>query len=647
MKLKLNWSDETSRLSNLIFDDILRRENKYRYTVNNQDFDISRYCNGVPKDGAQDHDLIVKVISPIDPNFADYDSTACANLSQNTNDGAIIIKLQDHNSVFDDIRTFIKTEKFLRRNTGSRPEQQQLLTQKGIENQNLGKRIFAALEDALKDAEYYALGSAQQTKGSTPSTILNTLYQYVIENTFGKLKLVKPFPGEIKREIQQTLIADDVTQIGLDLSTSETNPIALSEIESYLVLSDDAGRPVTAEDIIKRFSKRPYGWNTDEILLLLARLGLANKLSFQMRQQDIQLRDVYDSLIQVRKRSELRVRRVKQQSEGNIKKAQKLFKDIFNKNAPESEKELFATAQANLSAMKSNLDSYATKQETFAGRTPGKKEIEDGKVLLAQLTEIQSSFQFIETFNDKADEFLDFEEDYQELNDFFESQFSTWQRLYKALEQDFARNRSALEKQPDALDALSQLDDIYHLERPYRKVRDIDPLIEKVSKVNDTLLADKREDAKKAIESHILRIQAEVKTSRVTSEISNEILRPLQLLIENLSKLNGLADIAESISEASDYEDEAYECINHFIESQQTPPTSKKEHEVHEEPTHEKPVPISPKAKKIVSVNTAEIAQTASHTGVIETQEQIDTYVSALKAKLSELVAQNNKVRIK
>ena len=67
---EIELNDETARLSSLIFDDVLRRENKYRYPVNQQDFEISRYCNGVPKDGAQDHDLVVKIISPIDPNYA-------------------------------------------------------------------------------------------------------------------------------------------------------------------------------------------------------------------------------------------------------------------------------------------------------------------------------------------------------------------------------------------------------------------------------------------------------------------------------------------------------------------------------------------------------------------------------------------------
>ncbi len=196
---EIELSDETKKLSDLIFDDVLRRDNIYRYPENKQDFPISRFCNGMPRDGSQENDLVVKIISPIDPNYSEYDSTVCANQSQDGlssgGAGAIIIKLADNNKVFDEIRTFIKTDKFLRRNTGNRPEQQQLLHQKGSENQDRNRRVKLAIEDLLKDAEFYALGSQQNPKGGAISTILQELYKYVIENTFSKLKLVKPFPG--------------------------------------------------------------------------------------------------------------------------------------------------------------------------------------------------------------------------------------------------------------------------------------------------------------------------------------------------------------------------------------------------------------------------------------------------------------------
>jgi hypothetical protein len=668
---EIELSDETKKLSDLIFDDVLRRDNIYRYPENKQDFPVSRFCNGMPRDGSQENDLVVKVISPIDPNYGEYESAVCANLSQDGNNGAIIIKLADGSKVFDEIRTFIKTDKFLRRNTGNRPEQQQLLHQKGTENQDRNRRIKAEIEELLKDAQFYALGSEQNPKGGPISTILHEMYRYVIENTFSKLKLVKPFPGDLRREIQNTLIADDVGQIGLDLNAQEVNPLASLEVEKHISLADDTGRPITADDIVKRFSKRPFGWNDEEIILIISRLALANKITFQSRQQEVSLKNSYDSLMQMRKRAELRVRRIKQQSEANLKRAAKLFKDFFGKNAPDSEKELFNVAQENLGNMKTKLDGFAQKAST--GHYPGVKEIDNGRVLLSSLTEAQSSFQFIELFLSSGNDLVDFEEDYQDLENFYESQFSTWQRLHNALNIDFDRNRTALEKDADALAALQKLESIYNKARPYRDIREIEPLIEKVTKVNQSLLSDKRAHAKSRIEHRIEQVQKQIKEVNVPSELSNKALRSLQLALQRLDGLTGIAEILQEQADAINLEEDAYDLINKFIEEQQAKMARKAKEEaeraasqaaagsqntgdtkgsdvtsVDYEPTTTQPPKVAePAPKKIVSIDTSSVMREVNSAGIIETEGDIDNYLTALKNKLTVLVNNNNKVRIK
>ena len=666
-KTEIELSDQTKKISDLIFDDVLRREANYRYPENKQDFPISRFCNGSPRDGSQENDLVVKVITPRDPNYDEYDSTVCANRSMDGDSGAIIIKLAENDRVFRDIETFIRTSKFLRGNSGKRPEQQQLLHQKATENQDRNRRLIGEVEELLKDAEFFALGSKQNPKGGAVSSILQELYRYVIENTFSKLKLVKPFPGDIRREIQNTLVADDVSQIGLDLNADEINPLASLEVEKFITLGDDTGRPITAEDIVKRFSKRPFGWNDEEIILIISRLALANKICFQMRQQDVPLKSAYDNLTQVRKRSELRIRRIKQQSEANLKRSAKLFKEVFGKNAPDSEKELFNIAQANINSMKAKLDGFANKAST--GHYPGVKEIDNGRVLLAGLSEAQSSYQFIESFLANGDDLLDFEEDYQDLENFYETQFSTWQKLDKALIIDFDRNRLALEKDADATAALKKLETIYNKERPYRDIRDVEPLIESINKVNEALITEKRTHAKSRIDIRIEHVTEQIKAAgAVNSEISNRALYPLQNAKKRVDTLLGIAEIHQEITEAAALEEDAYELINKFIEQQQALAEQKAKEEAEKatkagasgsgedkgsegngyESTKTEPQKAAePAPKKILSIDTSSIMREVNSAGVIETEQDIDNYLSALKAKLTTLVNSNNKVRIK
>jgi hypothetical protein len=648
-------SDETAELSNIVFEEVMRRKNQYTYIENNQLFPVSRFCNGIPKDGSVEHDLIVKVISPIDANYDEYAHAYCMNYSAQGN-GAILIKLADSKQLFDELRTFIKTRKFMRATGGNRPEQEQLLRDKASENHSRHKRLITAIEELVKDAEYYALGSQLNLKTNSIPSLMEEAYKYVIENTFSKLKLIRRFPGDIRREIQNTLVADDAQQIGLDLKASEVNPEASLEVEKFITLADDSDRVISAEDVVRRFSKRPFGWNDEEILLIMSRLALANKVCFQLRQQEVPLKNVYDNLNQVRKRAELRVRKIKQQSEANLKRASKLYKEVFSVNAPESEKELFNAAQAKLQNIKGKLDGFAQKAST--GQYPGVDEIETGRLLLAGLIDSQSSFQFIEQFLASSNDLLDFEEDFEDLENFYETQFNTWQKLANSLRVDFDRNRKALDNDEQAASALTKLEVIYNNPRPYKDIRKIDPLVEEINAVNSKLLSGKREHAKQRIKHRIDLVMEQVKSAHVSPDLSNRVLKPLQDALKRVDHLQGIADIMQEQVEAQALEEEAYNLVNEFIEQQEAQQKARqKEKEDYPKLTDEKTQsiddrkvaekPVTPPPKKMVTVDTSSIARSVNDAGIIETIQDIDDYVAALKEELTTLIQTNNKVRIK
>ncbi|MDD4864236.1 MAG: BREX system P-loop protein BrxC [Alishewanella agri] len=675
----IELSDETTELGNLIFDEILRRNNNYRYPENKQDFAISRYCNGIPRDGSVENDLVVKVLAPIDTSYADFDKTRCSNFSAEGN-GCILIKLDDKARLFNELRIFIKTRKFLRMTSGNRPEQERLLRDKASENNGRYKRLCTEVEQLLKDASYFALGSELSLKGSVVSTMLDEAYRYVIENTFGKLKLVKPFSGDIKREIQNVLLADDVAQANFDFADQGINPQACLEVEKHIALNEDYGRPITADDVVKTFAKRPYGWNDDEIILILARLALANKICFQLRQQDMPLRQLYDHLMQVRKRAELRVRRIKQQSDANLKRAAKLYRELFSVNATENEKALFDEAQSRLEQWFKKLQEFKAKAST--GKFPGLTEINEGLTLVAGLLDAQNSYQFIDRFISEEGALRDFEEDYQDLENFYESQFHTWQKLALALNVRFERNRLALAKHDTANNALQKLQDIYQQARPYRHIRDIEPLIEQVNLVNNSLLAEKREHANNRLTLRINRVTELLNTAHASADIKNQALRPFQLALQRIGASESIAEIHQDITEAEEWEHDAEQLINRFIETQAhqeaSAATTTQNNSLastssagntsandataalpgqgsdNTTPANPYSIPAtpermvsSPPVKKVVSLQTSSIFNKVCSSGYLETEQDIDSYLAALKTELLALVQHNHKVRIK
>ena len=668
-------SDETAELSRIIFDEILRRNNNYRYPENKQDFPIARFCNGIPFDRNVESDVLLKLISPIDASYNDYTDVACGNYSAD----CILVKLGDKPKLFDELRTYIKTEKYIRKTSVSGIDQEQLRREKANENMNRRKRLVLELEELLKLANFYTLGSSYDAKGGSIATMLEGAYCYIIENTFSKLKLIKPFQGNIILETQQTLVAGDTAQFGLDLNAEEVNPKAMTEVELHISLSDEHGYAVTAADVIKKFTKRPFGWNTDEIILILARLGLANKIVFQANQQEVQLKQVYEHLSKTQKRANLRIRKIKQQSEANLNKAAKLFKDLGFGTAPNSEKELFNVAVENSD---SKLKNWLEKLKEFksmssTGSYPGTNEIEDGIELISALTELKSSFQFIDQFIAFTNQLLDFEEEYESLKNFYETQFTMWQDLERALKITFTQNRSFLERNSEAKQAIDKLEAIYANARPYRDIRNIKPLIELVCGIDKTFVEKERAYTTSKLDKRIAEVTTLITEAGATADISNKALLPFQSAIKRIKSEHAVSQIKHELIEADDWFTDAETLVNTFISQQafllkQEAAKKAKETQAASQPAaqesnlgssntaniesykgnevtvpHGKVAEPAIKAKPTQAIDATAIFYDVCKSSYMESIDDVDTYIEALRSKLTSLVETNHKVRIK
>jgi len=68
-------------------------------------------------------------------------------------------------------------------------------------NMEREKRLRHDFEQLFAEAQLYAIGAKLQPRSSTPSAMLEEAYKYVIENTFAKLNLLRPTPGDVLREL--------------------------------------------------------------------------------------------------------------------------------------------------------------------------------------------------------------------------------------------------------------------------------------------------------------------------------------------------------------------------------------------------------------------------------------------------------------
>jgi len=651
-------SDLTNSLSKLLFNDILKNQTSYRYGKNQKDFRFSRFCNGHPKDGSTLEDLIIKITSPLDAVYSYLSEAQCISDSLEAA-GTILIKLSDDKRLWDELTTYIKTDRFLRINSGQRPEQEHLLREKSAENSERQKRLLQDFEKLFSSADIYAIGQALNVKASSPQGIVYEACQYVIDNSFNKMDLLRAYSGDIKRELLAVLTADDAAQLGLDLDKAESNPEALREVEQFIILKTDRSEPVYLKDLLQRFTHRPYGWNEDEILLLIARLALAGKISLSKQNTPLLLKSAYETLTNIRKRGDVRIQRIRQHNEAQLKNAAQKVRNLFNKTfTGQTEKELADLIRREILHWQDELKSFQNKAQT--GHYPGKQEIETGLLLIAGLLEQNNSFALIQRFLDDAGKLDEFSEDFEDLDDFYNSQFGTWQQLKDALER-YQPNRHVLSRYTEAEQALSELQVIYESPAPYGRLNQVARCITEIDQVNKQVLQDRRDEVVAELDELIKNLTEQL--SDLPPDLNNKALYPLQQSKQRVERSQSIHELNSESQQASELEDRAIDILNHYAEQQQaalkiqeeqsTSTTALTSPVVEDTGLGVQPATVpalktmSRITKKVIIVSPAELFKKSGNRGYLENEQSVDDYLAKLRQSLMDIVAAGDRVRIK
>lgn len=661
---EITSSDENKLLADMIYRDHLRDRNKYRYPLNKTDYSIGRYLDGHTIDGRLQGQLRVEVVSPLDIDYTHRYSVhsgeaGCLQRSGEDN-GQILIRLGDSKAFFDDLRTYLKTEKFIRLNTASGDNSiERILADRGRENQERRKHLLVRLEDMLLEADAYALGQKLDLNRGQLGTRLDEACRYLLENTYSKLGYLEALTPDPMRELLAVMTADDIGQQAIDLDGEAGNPQAVREVEQYISLH--GSEPVPLNPLLERFSHRPFGWPAEETLLILGRLYAVGRLGFYTAGPALSGKEAFELLNNSRRRSEVRLQKKRQTDDAVLRKVRNLTKELFAKLGPTGEAELYAFYVEQFSAWKKDLEAY--RSQTEVSHFPGRAAIDSTLKEVERLLRIDDSFDFFKAVAAQQEALLGLEETYRDLHEFFTKQRTIWHQLDQALTR-FQPNRPALEKVSEAKAALTELDHIYASDAPYGMLQKVAGLIHTVDETNARLLEQKREHAIGLVDKHIARISAEIVKSGIgTPELSNHLLRPLQLLKDEIQNTAGIAQIYLL---QGDIAGEREQDSLHQLQREQqkeaerqraTQPSANTAGAetadantvaaAGETPTNiSQPAPVAA-PKSVVDVSVSQ-ALSRTHEGVyLESQQEVDAFLHTLKRELDDAIRADKRIRLR
>ncbi len=541
----------------------------------------------------------------------------------------LILCLDDDKTLGRELRTYLQTDRYVgRRNDGTASTSTvKILRERQEENRERRQRLVLHLEQLLKEARYYAAGQPLQPKGGSAAAIMNDALTYLVRNSFNKLGYLSHLSANPQAEIKAVLSATDLDDLGFSLDAGQGNGQALEEVQSTLNLMASANKQVILEDMVEtRFGRRPYGWPEWEVVLLVARLVRKGDISLVMDGASLATDKIYEAVITPSKWK--RITLIKRQSvdTGQLHTMRHLAKDVFGQIAPDGEDRLDAFLREKLGGWHTHLTQYKTLADT--GDYPGGQEIANALGVIAKLLAEKESFGLIGKCLERKADLLDLSDSVHELENFYDTQRPTWEKLRKAYAR-FQLNRTWLDKDATAAAALKRMKEILAAAAPYGMVKDAESLIQTVEAVNAALVTKRRDHVLQRIDAHLAKVGSELDAAQASNDLRNPCLYPLQTLRRQVEAQTSIAHINQAQQSAVEAADEAIDKIEAATKERA------------EKDIGEKKPPVYVKKRRIIQA--ARLAPKAP----LETQADVDGYLERLRQALEAAISAGERIEIR
>ena len=628
-----------NKVSEMIFEDIFT-DKKYRYPAFNgrYAFGFNPFVDDRPYKTNQNYDIGVRILTPA----SDYgtDDTTLRMVSGQGRE--VLVVLPDDSAFMDEIRRYLKIEKFLRLNTSSAlPQYESIKDGKRTEmrERNANARLY--LTESLKEAAIYVNGDKAQIAAKEVSGRINEAMGRLVAVVYHKLPYIESAFGE--DDIRKMFRTSN--QIALDLEGgTETNVHALDDVLRFVADNSRMHMKTSMKSIKDRFMKAPYGFVEDDVQWLVAKLFKRGDLAFYVNGSSVSLhnKDADEIVNYITKKAfvdKLMMEQKIRVSEKEKKIAKNLMKELFGITGNSDDEDV----------MMNSFISYANKLTATLGeleiryektRYPGKQTVESGKKLLRSLTQLETTTEFYQTVAKKQDDLLDFAEDYEPIKAFFDSeQKSIFDKALLYLSKYDDSKTYIVDENLEQV--VADISSIVKKQMPYSDIPKLPELLSKFTDVYTKVLDEQLEPVLDSVYESQKRVIEVLNTKEYAEEKRKKYYDQFNEISEgakgctNVSTLRGYADRAEALKirllnemtqmDAQIAQKKAEE-LRRKLEEQAAQIGNVTKEEIEAE------VQKKVKVKQTKNVTIKSMTKTSSWR--VESVEDIDKYLQELRSKL-------------
>lgn len=411
-------SEVINKVSEMIFEDIFA-DKRYRYPALNgrYSFNFNQAVDDRPYKANQNYDIGVRILTPW---YEGGNDELTLRMMSGQKD-EVLVSLPNDAAFLDEIRQYLKIEKFLRLNTSTQLTKYETIKEaKRVEMRERNANAKLYLTESLKEATIYVNGDVPHISVKEVSARISEAIGRLVQRVYNKLSYITAAMGEA--EMRKLFRSSN--QMSLELEgASDANAHALDDVLQFIATNTHMHMKTSMKTLKDRFMKAPYGFVEDDVHWLVARLFQRGDLAFTVNGASVNRNNkTEEELIGfITKKAFVEKLLLEERIRVN-EKDKKAVRDVM--------KELFGTvgvAEDEDSIMKS-FQRYAQNTINEILRLepqyknyvyPGKRVLDTGKRLMQMIIGIEAPISFFRQVSDKRDDFYDFAEDYEPVKSFF------------------------------------------------------------------------------------------------------------------------------------------------------------------------------------------------------------------------------------
>lgn len=625
--------DEISKyLSQVVFDGILS-DSKIKYQDNKQDFEYGRVVDGLSIGRPQELQISIAT-----SDYTEYSNDSHFSAKTIADQTLMMVRLPEDKRFISEVRMFLKTDKYIRKNNTSANSDSyaRILREKGTLNSQRNRSIEISAKELIARAQIYLNGSENTRSSSSDARIrIIESFQDLIKVAYPKLDLLGKATLD---EAQLNMILGRSTTSNL-FGGDETNLSAPeTEMLNYINRRKTMNERTTLTDLRNHFNGKPFGWKMIASFCIVAELFKRGKVEAKQATNTLEDKQFALSLNNNQQWNNTLI--IPQQDiDGTLlRRIKDLHKDLFHDtNTATEAKEITKNFKEKARELDAELISLVNQKDVY----PFLEAIKPFKDKLRSLLDLDYS-QLITTVQEYDEDLLDFKEDVlDKIRGFMNSEQIN---IYKNIGLFLNSNTGNLRFINSDLE-IELLKNVKSHPSPYigDQIRSAKEAMDVLGKRIGDAQAEERSKTILQLDHKIKDLKKESDFSKLSDVQKEQVLRPFSQYLTEAKKEPLISNIRDYGNNLSDlYTKQLNLCV-----SLANPPKPRSEDNSSsgaDAQTTATAQEAEPRATYVTLSNT--LRKVNTNVSRLETEEDVEKYLNALKIALLDQLKQNHKINL-